>query len=39
MHTAHLFSVIDDVKDFSRVSANPARTFENTSRDFPNSGP
>jgi hypothetical protein len=24
----------DDVKEFSRIAANTARTFENTSRDF-----
>jgi len=26
----------DDVKEFSRIAANTARTFENTSRDFGN---
>jgi hypothetical protein len=25
---------IDDVKEFSRMAANTARTFENTSREF-----
>ncbi|MFY9872913.1 MAG: hypothetical protein WAK17_24645 [Candidatus Nitrosopolaris sp.] len=24
----------DDVKEFSRIATNTARTFENTSRDF-----
>jgi phage-related tail protein len=29
----------DDVKEFSRIAANTARTFENTSREFANNRP
>jgi hypothetical protein len=29
----------DDVKEFSRIAANTARTFENTSREFVNNRP
>ena len=38
-HKAFVQREKDDVKEFSRIAANTARTFENTSREFTNSRP
>ncbi|MGC2570500.1 MAG: hypothetical protein WA364_03240 [Candidatus Nitrosopolaris sp.] len=38
-HKAFVQREKDDVKEFSRIAANTARTFENTSREFTNNRP